>query len=54
MGRWRVGGAMTMSGCWRRRAAVGGGGRTRQSTLGGRWEGGADKGGIRGGGCERG
>jgi hypothetical protein len=36
-GRWRVGGAMAMSGCWRRRAAVvGGGGRTRQSTLGGR------------------
>ena len=27
-GRWRVGGAMTMSGCWHRRAAVGGGGRT--------------------------
>ena len=38
VGRWRVGGAMTMSGCWRRHAAVGGGGRTRQSTLGGRWE----------------
>ena len=50
--RWRVGGAMKMSGCWCRRAAGGGGGRTRQSTLGGR--GARDKGGSRGGGSERG
>jgi hypothetical protein len=40
-GRWRVGVAMTMSGCWRWRATVKGGGRTQQSTLGERWEGGA-------------
>jgi len=30
-----------MSGCWHQRAAVGGVGRTQQSTLGGKWEGGA-------------
>ena len=40
-GRWHIGGVMTVSGCCRRGATVGGGGRTRQSTLGGRWEGGA-------------
>ena len=39
-GWWRVDGAMTMSGCWRQRAAVGGRAMTRQSTLGERREGG--------------
>ena len=38
--RWRVDGAMTISGCWPWRAAVGGGGKMQQWKLGGRWEGG--------------
>ena len=42
--RWHIGGATKVSGCCRQCAAVGEGGRTRQSTLGGRWEGACDKG----------
>ena len=40
VGGWCVGGVMTMSGRWCWRTAVGGGGRTQQSTLDGRWDGG--------------